>query len=430
MKSVWVLFTALKFLKNRRATRGLATAILSSIGVAVGVTALIVVLAVMNGFQLGFIEDILEIQSYHIRLRSDEPLPPEAVQAVERVTRVRSVVRIEETQTLIHSEFSGLQSCRVRGVPNDINNRDPGFIEQLNIASGSLDTSIPGGIVLGRELASSIGVAVGSTVSLLTLVGTSPGMYTPESLEFVVTGVFECGYYQYDRSLAVVSLSAVADLAGQGNTCLYGVKLNNRNALERSIAQIKAALPGLSFQTHTWRDFNKSFFGALRTEKLVMILLLSLIFLVTGFNTYHSLKRAIFEKREQISVIRALGARPREVRRIFILDGAAIGITGASAGIILGLLLAGNINEVFTFIETFLNGILNWISGSIAAGANTPSVSFFSPVYFYLTEVPTRILLYEVAGIFAFGVYSSLAAAYLASKRISEITPARVLRYE
>ena len=127
MKSIWVLFTALKFLKNRRATRGLATAILSSIGVAVGVTALIVVLAVMNGFQLGFIEDILEIQSYHIRLRSDEPLPPEAVQAVERVTRVRSVVRIEETQTLIHSEFSGLQSCRVRGVPNDINNRDPGY---------------------------------------------------------------------------------------------------------------------------------------------------------------------------------------------------------------------------------------------------------------------------------------------------------------
>jgi lipoprotein-releasing system permease protein len=94
------------------------------------------------------------------------------------------------------------------------------------------------------------------------------------------------------------------------------------------------------------------------------------------------------------------------------------------------LLLAGNINNVFRFIEVVINGIIDWISRSLTAGAKSSNISFFSPVYFYLTEVPIRILFTEVAGVFAFGVYSSLAAAHLASKRISEIQPAKVLRYE
>jgi len=424
----WVLFTAAKFLKNRRATRGLATAVLSAIGVAVGVAALIVVLAVMNGFQLGFIEDILGINSYHIRIQTTEELPSDILRELENARRIQAVVKIKETQTLIHADYSNLQSCRVRGVSDDIHVRDPGFVKQLNMVAGVLDPSA--GIVLGRELAASIGAGLGSTVSLLTLVGTAPGLFSPETLDYPVVGIFECGYYQYDRSLAVVSLSAVDDLAGESDRYLYGVKLDNRNALERALAQIEDILLGFSYETDTWRDFNRSFFGALRTEKLVMILLLSLIFLVTGFNTYHSLKRAIFEKREQIAVLRTLGARPREVRWIFILNGAAIGAAGASAGILLGLLLAGNINDVFGFIETIANGVISWVSNSLMAGSRSPQVSFFSPVYFYLTEVPIRILYLEVAGIFAFGVYSSLAAAYLASKRISEIKPARVLRYE
>jgi lipoprotein-releasing system permease protein len=430
VKRSWVFFTAFKFLKNRRATRGLTTAILSSAGVAVGVAALIVVLSVMNGFQLGFIDDILGIGSYHIRLRVETPFLPESLSAVEKARGVRSIVRIEETQTLIHGDMTKLQSCRVRGVPDDISSRDPDFLDQLHIFSGGFDPSLPRGIVLGRELASNLGAGPGSMVSLLTLAGTKVSSITPVTLDFIVTGVFECGYYQYDRSLAIVSLGAIEELAGAGKDYLYGVKLDNRNALDRGMASIKTALSGIEFDADTWRNYNRAFFGALRTEKLVMMLLLSLIFLVTGFNTFHSLKRAIFEKREQIAVLRTLGAMPREVRWIFILDGAAIGVAGAIAGILIGLLLSGNINDVFASIEVILNGILNWISRAISAGAKTPRVSFFSPVYFYLTEVPIRILYVEVAGIFAFGVSSSLAAAYLAAKRISEIKPARVLRYE
>ncbi len=430
MKSAWVFFTAFKFLKNRRATRGLATAILSSAGVAVGTAALIVVLSVMNGFQLGFIEDILGISSYHIRLRVENLLPPEIVDALENTRGVRSVVRFEETQTLIHGEMTKLESCRVRGVPDDIHSRDPDFIDQLHIVSGGLDPSVSRGIVLGKELALSLGVGPGSMVSLITLAGTTARNLAPETLDFLVTGVYECGYYQYDRTLAIVSLEAVKDLSGGGKGYRYGVKLDNRNALDRGLSIIRFALKGIGYEAETWRSYNSSFFNALRTEKLVMTLLLSLIFLVTGFNTYHSLKRAIYEKREQIAVLRTLGAMPRQVRRVFVLDGAMIGVAGAIAGILLGLLLAGNINDVFTAIEFVMNGVLNQISRAVSAGTKSETISFFSPVYFYLAEVPIRILYLEVAGIFAFGVSSSLAAAHLASKRISEIKPARVLRYE
>ena len=297
MISRWVLFTATKFLKNRRATRGLATTILSSVGVAVGVAALIVVLAVMNGFQLGFIEDILGIHSYHIRIRTGEELTPETVSTIEEARGIRALVRIEETQTLIHGEFSNLQSCRIRGVPEDILIRDPDFVNQLNIVSGAIDPDTTNSIVLGRELASAIGAGVGSTASLLTLAGVAAGSYTPQTIDFVVTGIFECGYYQYDRSLAVVPMAATEQL-GKTDDYLYGIKLDNRNALERGSAQISNALIGTRYEIDTWRNFNRSFFSALRTEKLVMIVLLSLIFLVTGFNTYHSLKRAVFEKRD------------------------------------------------------------------------------------------------------------------------------------
>ena len=430
MKSSWIYFTAFKFLKNRRATRGLATAILSSAGVAVGVAALIIVLSVMNGFQLGFIDDILGIGSYHIRLRFETQLSFENIAAVEQVRGIRSIVRIEETQTLIHGDMTKLQSCRVRGVPDDILDRDPDFIDQLNITTGGLDPSLSRGIVLGKELAVSLGAGPGSMVSLLTLAGTKVGNLSPETLDFIVTGVFECGYYQYDRSLAIVSLAAIEELAGSGEDFLYGVKLDNRSAVDRGLSNLQVALSDTAYSADTWRSYNSSFFGALRTEKLVMLLLLSLIFLVTGFNTYHSLKRAIFEKREQIAVLRTLGAIPREVRWVFVLDGAVIGIAGAIAGVLIGLLLAGNINDVFGFVEGVVNRILRWVSYALSAGEKSRTVSFFSPVYFYLTEVPIRILLLEVVGIFAFGISSSLAAAYLASKRISEIKPARVLRYE
>ena len=430
MKNSWVFFTAYKFLKNRRATRGLATAILSSAGIAVGVAALIVVLSVMNGFQLGFIEDILGIGSYHIRLRVDEELTAENIAAVGQAKGVRSIVRIEETQTLIHGEMTRLQSCKVRGVPEDIAVLDPGFIDQLNITSGGLDPSIPKGIVLGQELAASLDAGPGSVVSLVTLAGADVGVLSPQTVDFFVTGVFECGYYQYDRSLAVVALDDVEQLSGGARGFVYGLKLDNRNAIDRGLASVAAGLSGIAFEADTWRNYNSSFFGALRTEKLVMTLLLSLIFLVTGFNTYHSLKRAIFEKREQIAVLRTLGAIPREVRRVFILDGAVIGFAGALAGILIGLLLAGNINGVFAFIEGVANSLLSWVSNALSAGGKSPNVSFFSPVYFYLTEVPIRILYLEVVYIFAFGVFSSVAAAFLASKRISEINPARVLRYE
>ena len=431
MTGSWVIYTAYRFLKNRRATRGLATALLSSGGIAAGVAALIVVVSVMNGFQLGFIEDILEISSYHVRLETEDPLPDGMLVSLRDTIGVKAVVPMAETQTLIIGARDGLGSCRVRGVPADIAEMDPDFLSQLNIVEGSLDAVSPRSIVLGRELAASLAVGIGSQVSLLTLAGGALGGLTPETIPFIVTGIFECGYYQYDRSLAVVSIAAVNELTGAPISPLYGIKLDRRNSMERPIGRIGAQLQGFDYRLVSWRAFNSSFFGTLRTEKLVMMFLLGLIFLVTGFNTYHSLKRAIYEKREQIAVLRTLGARPSDVRWIFVFDGLLIGMAGGFAGLVIGLLLAGNINGVFTAIEVVVNTVIGWAARMAPSGVGSAQgVAFFSPVYFYLTEVPIRVLYIEVLGVFALGVGSSILSSFLASRRITGITPAEVLRYE
>jgi lipoprotein-releasing system permease protein len=423
VKNSWVLVTAVRFLKNRKATRGLATALLSSAGIAAGVAALIVVLSVMNGFQLGFIDDILEISSYHIRLRSEVELSDELLIRLQEFAEVRSIVPFADSQTLVYGEFSGLEACRLRGVPDSVGQIDPGFINQLNIIEGGIDPSIPRSIVLGNELAAKLAAGPGSQVSLLTLSGSGFKSLNPETVSFTVTGIFESGYYQYDRGLAVISLQDARELSGINGGSFYGIKLQSKGSVNRAMVKMKSILGNEGISLDSWKEYNSSFFGTLRTEKLVMILLLCLIFLVTGFNTYHSLKRAIYEKREQIAVLRTLGASPKNVRRIFIIDGALIGFGGGTFGVVVGLLIAGNINTVFDFVEGVINLALRWIGGF-------QDMSFFSPVYFYLTAVPTRILFAEILGIFLAGFLSSLGAAYIASRKISEIRPSQVLRYE
>ena len=427
MKISWIVVTAGRFLKNRKSTRGLAAASLSIAGITVGVIALVVVLSVMNGFQMGFIDDILEISSYHIRIKLNHQLSDDVIRSIRQQAGVRTMVEFGDTYTLMQSNFSGFESCKIRGIPRQIEVHDPGFFEQLNITRGAVDDTKADTIVLGAELASALGVGLGMKVSLFTLAGTDFRSLLPEHVEFTVTGLFSSGYYEFDRSLAIVSLDTLRVLAPDRNDYTYGIKLvrrSNVGGFEKNLAQ----LPELkSAVIESWQSYNSAFFAALRTEKLAMVFLLSLIFIVSGFNTFHALKRAIFEKREQIALLRAVGASPNSVQLIFVLDGLFIGIVGGFLGLLLGLLTAGNINIIFALTERLANWLISLLNPLFGTGG---AVSIFSPSYFYLTEVPLRILVSETIYIFLFAVSTSLLASYLAARRISLINPAQVLRYE
>ncbi|MAG13299.1 MAG: hypothetical protein CMN78_01755 [Spirochaetales bacterium] len=427
MRLSWIVMTAGRFLKNRRSTRGLAASYLSIAGIAVGVMALLVVLSVMNGFQMGFIDDILEISSYHIRVTTNRELRPDFLKIIRLKKGVRAMVVIADTHTLIQSAFSGLETCKIRGVPPLIEDYDQGFLDQLNVNQGVFEVDRPNTIVLGSELAAALGIAPGMRVSVFTLAGAGFTSLTPEQVELSVTGLFSSGYYDFDRSFAVVSLDTLFSLEPETGSHTYGIKLTKRSDVT-AFAKSLAALPELeNASIDSWQSYNEAFFTALRTEKLAMVFLLSLIFVVSGFNTYHALKRAIFEKREQIALLRAVGASPRGVQLVFVLDGFLIGAIGGLFGLLAGLLIAGNINAVFSLTERLVNWIIRLLSPFLGAAGG---IAIFSPVYFYLSEVPLRILAAETICIFLFAVCSSLTASYLAARRISLINPAQVLRYE
>lgn len=436
MKNDWVFFIAARYFRSKRKDKNLAPSALSVLGIAVGVMTLISVLAVMNGFQLGFIEDILEISSYHLRIEPEKGvISQNKLSELRQLGEVRAVLPFVDFQTLIQGTYSSLDACFIRGVPPNTPELDGGFIEQLNLAAGSFDLTEADTIVIGKEMANALGVGIGNTVQLVSLAGGSFSVLTPENMEFTITGIFQSGYYDFDKTLCFISLESANRFTDVQNQMTFGVKIYNRFQ-DRSVQrQIKDILtfdePANSVSIVSWREYNSSFFGALRTEKIIMMFLIGLIFVVVAVNIYHSLQRSVYERIEEISVLRATGASPLAVRSIFIIDGLFIGFLGGTIGLLSGLLISMNINEVFALTEAIINGGMTIIGKLLLPFMeNSENFTLFSPRYYYLTEVPSQVLFREVLFIFLFSVFSSSAAAYSASKKITEIRPSEVLRYE
>jgi lipoprotein-releasing system permease protein len=163
------------------------------------------------------------------------------------------------------------------------------------------------------------------------------------------------------------------------------------------------------------------------------MVLIGLIFVVVAGNIYQSLRRSVYERTEEIGVLKALGAAPDSIRLIFIFEGAFIGVAGAGLGLLLGFLVSGRINEIFTLAEGAANFFIDLVNTAVKPyfpGGGGREISLFSPAYFYLSEVPSRVLFREALMIYGFAVLSATLAAYFASRRISSIKPAEVLRYE
>jgi lipoprotein-releasing system permease protein len=411
----------------------MASSIIAVAGLTVGVMALITVLSVMNGFQLGFIENILELSSFHIRGSSpyssrEEAGDPVAVNKLLSVPGVRAVVPFKDIQTLIQGEHSSFTPVLVRGVPGNTSETDPGFVEKLGVFRGGFDIADGAGILLGYDLAYLLGVDVGDTISLVSLSGEGFSLLSPEVLDFQVRGLFRSEYYEFDAGLAVVSLEGAKDLA-RGVPLVYGIKMGDYHKTLSVLSSIEADPFFSSWQIETWQEYNSAFFGALRLEKSAMMVLMGLIFLVVGVNIYNAQKRNVVDRYEEIGILRSLGASPGSIRSIFLWEGVMIGVSGGLLGTLLGLLVTLNIRTIIGFAEDFLNFLFEGVSvlTALFSGGSAGGGTFFS---FYLPVVPVRILYNEVVIIFLFAFMSSLLSAYFASSRVSAIQPGQILRYE
>jgi lipoprotein-releasing system permease protein len=428
MNIPFILFVGFRYFKEKRKSKRTASSVLSITGITVGVMTLTAVIGVMNGFQLSFIEPILNIGSYHIQISRGPEMSEEVISDIRNLPQVTALVPFTETQALIE----GKTICIIRGIPAHIRELDPSIEKSFDTEYydmpdvenlGDMDS-----IIIGNQLAIHLGIREGDSISVTTFGGNW-------SSRKKVTGIFQTWYYEIDKTWAFVSLETAAHFYSDKEELplTYGVKLKNRFIDRGAVESIKQIL-GEGYTVQSWREFNRNFFGALLMEKILMMVLVGLIFIVVGFNIFHSLKRSVFERKEEIALLKALGASPGSIKNIFILEGLLIGILGCFFGILAGLLIANNINEVFRLTEKFINNFLFLNIENILRQLNLDiqfqRVSIFSPDIFYIKNVPIRILLPETCMITFFAILCSYMASFFASRKVVIIKPAEILRYE
>ena len=423
----WISTVSRRFARVDRKGRSAVTSRLATLGICFGVMTLTVVMSVMNGFQMSFIDAILEVSSYHLRVM-DLPASQESalMEACQNNKYVRACLPFYEAQALMTGEKGGAVSVNVRAADEAIYYEDQGFNQELRMISGSFDFSDADSIVLGSTLARNLGVRVGSQVNLLVMSGGSDVELFSSDRIFTVRGIFTTGYSEINSSYAFTGIQAAEKYFGSSAKKIWGIKLKKYDDDIKAINSLNKTLPQIKLVS--WRSFNRTFFGALRIEKNMLLLLVALIFVVVAINIYNGMRRLVFERRTEIAVLSAMGARKNGIKAIFIMRGFIMGTLGALVGVILGILISLNTDVVFTLAARFMYGV-QYLITALTDRANLQYVQVNSSYNLY-ASIPARVFPGEVLAITLFGIFSPLIAAWAASRNVLKMTVSEVLHNE
>ena len=427
-----------RFASADRTSRSSVTSKLSVLGICFGVMTLIVVLSVMNGFQMSFIDAILETQSYHIQVEDLAEDDDKLIAHCMESKLVRAFTPFYQAQTLMCSvpesdsvlaKSAVFESPAViRGISPEVWYDDEGFRKEIMVVSGRFDLSEDGGIVLGNQLAHNLKVCVGDKVNLFVLSGSSDVDLFSAQRIFTVKGIFATGYQEINSSLCFINMDDAGLYFGKDAKRTWGIKLYNTSYVDREIRELKELLGESGAKISSWKEYNKSFYGALRIEKNILLLVVCLIFVVVAINIYNAMRRLVYERQREIAILTALGARTKAIQGIFITRGFYTGLLGSCAGLLLGILISMNTNAVFNGASKIVY-FLQYIFTAIFDHQNLMYISENSTYSIY-ANIPARIFKGEVFMVFMFGVISPLAACYFASKNVLKSTLAEVLHNE
>jgi lipoprotein-releasing system permease protein len=408
------LFIGLRYLRAKRRTRFVSfITLISLVGIALGVAALIVILSVMNGFE-GELRNRLLSMSAHGTISATEGAVEDWQSLVNDVATEPGVVAAAPFVQMEGMIQSGrdLVGVIVHGV--DPAYEEPLSGELINMVEGSLGSLLPGArnIILGRVLAFELRARIGDGVVLLIPRPVGDGTLEPVLERFVLSGVFEAGLSEHDSVLALVHTQDAAGILDIGD----GVTAVRFRAADVMAAPVIAASLqqrlGSDVATSDWTIENASYFRAIRIEKMMMSLILSLIIGVAAFNIVASLVMVVTDKTTDIAVLRTLGMGPAGVVRVFFVQGAMIGWAGVLIGVVLGVLLAINVPVIAPFLEQLFG--FQIMPGDV----------------YYVTRIPSELEIPDVATIaVAAFILTSLATLYPA-RRAALVNPALALRYE
>ncbi len=409
------LFIGLRYTRAKRRNHFISFISLTSmLGIALGMTALITVLSVMNGFENELRHRILSmtahatIEAYGGPLDEWQPLKQRAEQH-EQV--VGSAPYLQKEGMLIHGQqvngslFRGVLPEQERAVSDIAEKMAAGSTEDLT--AGSFN------IILGVDLARALGARVGDKITLVTpTANVSIAGVMPRLKRFTVSGIFDAGMYEYDSALALIHLDDARRLfrMGQG---VSGVRLKLDDLFDAPVIvrELATSLPGV-YLLRDWTQYHANFFRALKIEKRMMFIILMLIVAVAAFNIVSTLVMVVTDKESDIAILRTLGASPRSIMAIFIVQGTVIGLVGAVLGVAGGLSLALNVETIVPAIEQAFG------------------IEFMPADVYYISDLPSEVHMDDVVQISVVSFLLSILATLYPAWRASRTQPAEALRYE
>jgi lipoprotein-releasing system permease protein len=386
----------------------------SMLGIALGVAALIIVLSVMNGFQKEVRSRMLSVIA-HVELFDAQGAAladwhATAAQARQN-PQVIGAAPFVAAQALI-ARGDEMRGALIRGIsPND-------EATVTDLAATLKDTVLaklqPGqwGIVLGIELARQLGVHEGDKITLIAPGGqVTPAGVLPRLKQFTVVGTFDAGHYEYDSALAMIHVDDAARLFRVAGPTGLQLRLKDLDQARDVAAQLQAGF-GAQMVVQDWTRSNRNWFDAVQIEKRLMFIILTLIVAVAAFNLVSTLVMTVTDKQADIAILRTLGASPRSIMGIFVVQGAAAGVIGTLAGTLLGLLVAFNIDVIVPFIERVLH------------------TTFLPSSVYLISRMPSDPQRGDIVPIVVISLLLAFVATLYPSWRASRVNPAEALRYE
>ena len=373
--------------------------LISVTGIALGVAALIIVLSVMNGFQKDVTDRMLSVLA-HVEVFNEEGGMPDWRAAAHRRVLGRLL------------RDGAMRPSAIRGVL-------PGDEEKVSdvarqVVQGSFAALQPGrfNIVLGDLLARALDVGVGDKVTMLMAhAQTTPAGMLPRTRSFTVAGIFKSGHPDFDASFSFVHIEDAQRMERLRAPAGLRLRIDQVRDAPQVAEELKAYLPA-GVVIRDWSKLNANWFAAVQTEKKMMFIVLTLIIAVAAFNLVSSLVMTVTDKQADIAILRTLGASPASIQKIFMIQGAVIGLLGTAAGVLLGVLVALNIDVIVPFIENLLG------------------VQFLSKDIYLISTVPSELRWPDVARIGVVSVLLAFAATLYPSRSAARVKPAEALRYE
>ena len=405
---------AFRYLRSRR-TEGFISVItgFSFLGITLGVGTLIVVLAVMDGFRHELLSRILGLNGHMLVQSKDSGLSNyiSLTESIRKINGVKSVTPIIDGQVMAVSK-NRASGALVRGISlDDLNKLD---IVSKNIISGSMSAlDQTSEVILGARLAQNLKVVQGSTITLLSPQTTATAFGTmPRARANRVAAIFNVGMFEYDSSYIFMPLPAAQLYFRYGKkVAVLEVRLEDPDAINQARKSIVDIIGNKESLTD-WQQLNSGYFNALKVERNVMFLILTLIILVAAFNIVSGLIMLVKEKSRDIAILRTIGVSRMSIMRIFFIAGATVGVAGTLVGSMLGIVFAYNISAIQSWLES-LTG-----------------VELFAAEIYFLSRLPANVVWADVGGVVLMSLSLSLLATLYPSWRAARLDPIKALRYE